>query len=186
MKDKRKNIEDELSEIAPFLANLKKDEIPTESFEVPKDYFNILAANIFDKTTSQPEHVNSEIQEETIIQRNNSTPAQRSLGRYFQWLWNPGFAVAMTSVVILIVAGVYLMKQESSDFGGDLTAADIEQYVAENIENFEIDQLVNMVVSIEETQSKVFPVEMGEIESEDLEKYIEDNFIDDLEIEDLM
>jgi hypothetical protein len=29
-------------------------------------------------------------------------------------------------------------------------------------------------------------VEMGEIESEDLEKYIEDNFIDDLEIEDLM
>lgn len=201
MKDERKDIENELSEIAPFLAKLKEDNIPIETFRVPDDYFDNLSNTIFEKTIFQEESV---IQQPTIATKES---VWANLGRYFQWLWNPGTAVVLTSVVVLVIAGFYLVNQPINDYGSNLTAADIEQYVEENIETFELEQLAELTVVSESKVVKTtkIPVEnsiqnavetpietpvkteaIDNIEIEDLEQYIEENYIDDLDVNDLM
>jgi hypothetical protein len=182
MKDNKKNIQEELSEISPFLAQLKADETPIETFNVPNDYFNQLAHNIFDRTILQEETLVYQQVEPTRQHVNTST--QRSFLRYFQWLWNPGTAVVLTSVLILVVSGIYLMNQESTDYGNDLTAADIEQYIEANIDNFEIEQLASLIANDEVVDFEL-PVELPNVEAEEIEEYIEENFIDDLGINDL-
>jgi hypothetical protein len=180
MKDNKKNIEAELSEIAPFLAKLKKEETPLESFQIPDDYFNQLSKNIFAKTTLQPEASTQTVVNPIIPQKN----IWSNIGRYFQWLWNPGVAVVMTSVVILVISGVYLMNQESTDYGDNLTATDIEQYIEANIENFDLDQLASLAAD-DAVENFDLPVELPNIDSDAIEEYIEDNFIEDLGINEL-
>lgn len=181
MKDNKKNIQEELSEIAPFLAQLKADETSIETFNVPNDYFNQLANNIFNQTILQPEVATQTVVKPIVPQKNTWS----NIGRYFQWLWNPGTAVVLTSTVILVVAGFYLMNQESTDYGADLTTADIKQYVEANIESFEIEQLSSLIAD-DEILDVELPVELQNVESEAIEEYIEENFIDDLGINDLM
>ena len=181
MKDNKKNIQEELSEISPFLAQLKADETPIETFNVPNDYFNQLANNIFNKTILQPEAATQTVVKPTVLQKNTWS----NIGRYFQWLWNPGTAVVLTSTLILVASGFYLMNQESTDYGKDLTTADIKQYIEANIDNFEIEQLSSLIAD-DEVLDFELPVELQNVESEAIEDYIEENFIDDLGINDLM
>lgn len=174
MKDNKNNIQEELSEISPFLAQLKADETPIETFNVPNDYFNQLANNIFNQTILQPEAATQTVVKPIVPQKNTWS----NIGRYFQWLWNPGTAVVLTSTVILVVAGFYLMNQESTDYGADLTTADIEYYIETNIENFEIEQLSSLITNDDVTDVEI-PAELKNIESEAIEEYIEENFITD-------
>lgn len=180
MKDNKKNIQEELSEIAPFLAQLKADQTPIETFNVPDDYFNQLANNIFDKTILQPEAATQTVVKPTVPQKNMGS----NIGRYFQWLWNPGTAVVLTSTLIIVISGFYFMNKTSTDYGADLTVADIEQYIEANIDNFEIEQLSTLIA--DDDADFEMPIELQNIESEAIEDYIEENFIDDLGINDLM
>jgi hypothetical protein len=184
MNDNKKNIKAELSEIAPFLASLKKEEMPLESFQIPDDYFNQLSKNIFDKTILAPELSTQTVVKPILPQKN----IRLNIGRYFQWLWNPGVAVVMTSVVILVISGIYLTNQKSTDYGDNLTTMDIEQYIEANIDNFDLDQLASLVADerIEDFKLSIeLPVELPDIESKAIEEYIEENFIEDLGINDL-
>lgn len=187
MKENKKNIEAELSEIAPFLAQLKKDNIPLDKFEVPTDYFDKLSSEIFEKTI---------LQEEITHQQPSIEPSKESIwvtiGRFFEGLLNPTIAVVLTSFVILVVAGIYLVNQESTDYGNNLTAVDIEEYVEANIETFEIETLANFV-ALDESASIIQPVpstkpsiDIDDINMEDLEEYFEENYMDDIEMNELM
>ncbi|MFK7946219.1 MAG: hypothetical protein AB8G11_01425 [Saprospiraceae bacterium] len=178
MKDKKQHIENELSEIAPFLANLKKDNDSLETFNVPDDYFNKLSDSIFEKTILQPE-----IRTKPTIQQVKSPTIWTTISQYFQWLLRPGVAVIATSVVIVAAVGVYMMNQPAENQMAELTVTEIEEYVEENIEIFDEEQLAELVVTTIETE---VPVTIEDIDAESLEEYIEENFIEDITIDELL
>lgn len=176
MKDKKQHIENELSEIAPFLAKLKKENSTLETFDVPNDYFNNLSDSIFEKTILQPEIV----PKQTV---NESPTIWTTIGQYFQWLLRPGVAVIATSVVIVAAVGIYMMNQPDENQMADLTATEIEEYIEENIESFDEEQLAELVVTTAEATETP---SIEDIESELLEEYIEENFIEDITIDELL
>ncbi len=178
MKDKRQDIEAELSEITPFLTQLKKDNTPIEAFEVPTDYFDKMANTIFQNTIFQ--------NKKTVVPTIIDTPKEsfwKNIQYYLQGLLRPTLVVATTCVVVLTVAGVYLMNNQTNDLALDLTASEIETYLIDNIESFDVEQLTSMV-SGENIVSP--PTLIPEIETKDLENYIEENYIEDFELEELM
>lgn len=178
MKDKKQHIENELSEIAPFLANLKKDNAALETFNVPDDYFENLSNSIFEKTILQPE-----IRTKPTIQQVKSPTIWTTISQYFQWLLRPGVAVIATSVVIVAAVGVYMMNEPNEDELLALTVVEIEEYVEENIEVFDEEQLAALVATTIETEVSVT---IDDIDVESLEEYIEENFIEDIAIDELL
>lgn len=176
MKDKKQHIENELSEIAPFLANLKKENDSLETFNVPDDYFNKLSDSIFEKTILQPEIVSKQtIQKSSIF--------WTTINRYFQWLLRPGVTVIATSIVIVAAVGIYLMNQPTENQMAELTITEIEEYIEDNIEIFDEEQLADLVVLTDEVD---ISTDFEDIESDILEEYIEENFIEDIAIDELL
>jgi len=176
MNTENKKIEEELREIAPFLAKLKAEQTEFVKPEIPKQYFDELSSSIFEQTILQPKAAQDVIQESTIIKEKSR------LQLFFETLLQPNFAVLSMSVVLLIVSGIYLMNHpQTDDMNLEFTAAEIENYVTDNIENFELEQLADLVV-FEETES----FEIPELEKDILEDYIEDNFLEEVELEDLL
>lgn len=176
MKDKKQHIENELSEIAPFLANLKKENTSLESFTVPDDYFSNLSDNIFEKTTLQPEIATKQTVKEI-------STIWTMVNQYFQWLLRPSIAVIATSVLIVAAVGIYLMNQPAESQMADLTVTEIEEYVEENIDVFDEEQLADLVVT---TTTSEIPTTIEDIDSDLLEEYIEENFIEDIAIDELL
>lgn len=176
MKDKKQHIENELSEIAPFLANLKKDNDSLETFNVPDDYFDNLSNSIFEKTILQSDIAATQ----TVTEKST---IWTTFSQYVQWLLRPGVAVIATSVIIVAAIGIYLINQPTENQMAELTVTEIEAYVEDNIEAFDEEQLADLLVTTDEAD---ISTNIEDIEADILEEYIEENFIEDIAIDELL
>lgn len=173
-----KKVVEELMEVSPFLAKLKAEKMEFMKPNVPEQYFDKLTESIFEQTILQPKVAPSIVQEQTIIREKSSIQI------FFERLLQPNFAVLSMAVMLLIVAGVYLVNHpQTDDMNVEFTASEIEAYIEENIEYFDLEQLADLSV-IENEEMKV--IEIPELKEAVLEDYIEENFLDEIMIDDLM
>lgn len=172
MKNNKKEIQDELEKIAPSLSKLKKEEV----FDVPENYFSQL-----------PDQILNEID----FSKNKRVPDPVSSSRSSSWLdqladrlnifFQPRIAVGFAMMILLAVASIFILNNEnaSSNEMADLTSAELENYVKANIDDFEADELMN-VLGDDGTGNWT----EIEIEDEDLNEYLEE-IIDDIDASDL-
>ena len=183
MKDKKQHIETELSEIAPLLAKLKSKDAFATTADVPSDYFNELSNHIFDNTILKTPTSNKPAVQSADLQQSKHT-IWTKVHQYFQNVSRIG--VAAVGTVALVTIGFALLKpseQVIQEASVDLTYDDVEEYIGNNIEIFDEEQLTEYVftsVYIEPT------IIIEEISTEILEEYIDDNLIDDITIDDLL
>ena len=158
---KNKKLQDELHELSPFLAGNKDRE---EGFKVPKDYFS---AQVAEKATPVVEPSRNWLDE---------------LATYLQNLLQPRYALALASVAVLIVAGLFYLN--TGDTGRDcpdllacIPDEMIENYVQSNIDEFD-SRLFAPHLTGNRTSS------MSELPLEDMEEYL-DEVINEMDLEDL-
>jgi hypothetical protein len=172
MKNNKKEIQDELEKLAPSLSKLKKEEVS----DVPENYFSQLPDQILNQIDFSE---NKTIAETVSISRSSSWLDQLTerLAIFFQ----PKMAVGFALMIMLGVASVFTLNDRSrSDTRvADLTSNELENYVKANIDDFEVQELLNLLGNEEEVSWT--EVEIGE---EYLEEYLEE-IIDDLDASDL-
>jgi len=165
-------IRNELEEISPFLAGMKKE----QPFKVPAQYFEQLQDDVL-------QQVKAETQKE-------ANPGLSWLDRgiaSFLLLFQPRYAVGFASIAILLVAGIYFSRIEtdstavSKNTFADLDMEETQEYIASNIEEFESEWLMDL--AMEEG--------FGEEETEtgdETDLYLEEiiNELDDSDLEELL
>lgn len=171
MKNKKKEIQEELEQIAPSLSKLKKEEV----FDIPENYFSQL-----------PDQILSQIdfsKNESKVTQVDTSPKSNWLNQLINQvnlLFQPRMAMGLAMMIILAVASFLVLN---NDDGGDgtilISSAELENYVKENIDDFEDQELFEMLES-EEQESWT---EM-QIEDEELDGYLEE-IIDDIDASDL-
>lgn len=159
--DKRNEIREELNELSPFLSKLKDK---GDGFTTPVNYFDSLSAEIMQKTG-----LNKQKQPGIWEQFINS----------LHLLLQPRYAMALASLAILIVAGLYFLKPNTTNSSfqpimAELTTEEIGDYITSHIDEFEME----LLVEAEEEEVEI-PVEQQE-----MEEYL-DNIIDEIDIEEL-
>lgn len=160
-------IEDELREIAPFLADLRKE---GDGFEVPQDYFSKLSDEMLAKVKPQ------------------SIPSQPGwidqLAGLLQTLLMPQVALRLAIVTGVIVIAVVLFTRQTEDHlyatTNDLSTEEIQKYILHNIDEFDIELITNVIED---------PVILREfstdaLEGEELDKVLEE-MIDEIDIQEL-
>jgi hypothetical protein len=176
MNTENNKIVEELKEISPFLAKLKMEQTEFLKPEIPEQYFDKLTESIFEQTILQPKAASN------TVEKKSPTRKKSTIQIFFERLLQPNFAVLSMAVVLLIVAGVYLVNHpQTDDMNVEFTAAEIESYVVDNIESFDLEQLADLVVL-----ENVEELEVPELQDAVLEDYIEENFLEDVMIDDLM
>lgn len=181
MKDKRQDIEAELSDIAPSLSKLKEDIAFAKMTDIPNDYFDDLSNHIFEKTILA---IDNSTQAAKESYQPHSMTIWTTVRQYLQNLSKVG--VAALGTVTLVIVGIAFLKPaetEVQEVVADLTQEEVEEFITNNIDIFEEEQLsqyVSTALDIETTTT------IDDIETETLEDYIEDNFIDDLTIDELL
>jgi len=176
MNTENKKVMEELKEVSPFLAKLKAEKTAFVKPEIPEQYFDKLTESIFEQTILQPKAAPDIIEEKSLIQEKSGIQI------FFERLLQPNFAILSMAAILLVVAGVYLVNHpQTDDMNIEFTAAEIERYVVDNIEHFDLEQLADLVV-LEDSDI----LEVPELEEAILEDYIEENFLEEVSIDDLM
>lgn len=172
MKNNKKEIQDELEKLAPSLSKLKKEDVSG----VPENYFSQLPEQILNQIDFSK---NKTIAETVSISRSSSWLDQLTerLAIFFQ----PNMAIGFAMMMMLGVATVFTLNDRSgSDTTvADLTSNELENYVKANIDDFEVQELLNLLGNEEEVSWT--EIEIGE---ENLDEYLEE-IIDDLDASDL-
>ncbi len=166
MKNIKKEIQEELKNLAPSLSKMEKK----EGFQIPENYFNELPDQImsqldFSKTSLKKERVSwIEILSEKITV-------------FFQPRIAIGFSMAM-----LMICSIYFLTKNTtttSSAFAELSIAEMENYIEENIEDFDEEILFEFVA-----ENEMNSLGKLEVEDEDLDEYMFE-IIEDLEDEDL-
>lgn len=176
----KKEIEEELKEISPFLANLKKEMPDKAPFKTPKYYFDTLADKVIEKADTKTQSI--------------PPPQYGERPNWFeglqQWVatWlQPRYALAFATVTILAVSGWFFMqKQQSSDLNF-ATTEEIQQYIQENIDDFDLEliQEHGALAEVEPqdnvTEKELFgnDLEKLNISDEEIELYLKENMTGD-------
>lgn len=162
MTDKNK-IKEELKEISPFLASLKKE----SSFNIPKDYFKEL-----------PDEILKQVQEDTSKYSVKFPSLFEQFIQQLQWLISPPRLAGLATVVLLVGGFIFMRNQDTYSHTSEIAVSEdeINSYIAANIEDFEEDLL------LEFTEDNDLSNLFQNIEEEDLDKYLE-NELDNIDLE---
>jgi len=134
---KQDDLKQELEELSPLLQKLKAQDNP---FKTPEGYFASLPDEIITRLRSaeQPQRAPARL-----------SWTDRLLG-FLETLMQPRLAVGLATVALLIAAGVFWLRPENSGAPSEqqlallseLSAEEVSDYITENIETFEEDELV--------------------------------------------
>lgn len=160
-----KNIEQELHELSPLLAKMKKDYRET-GFSVPPNYFKDLTTEVMER-------------EQRIAdngwQVTSTTTWWEQFCSYLNLWWQPRLAVAFT-IISLLVVGTWIYIGENKHAiveSEELSLEELENYVVTNLDDFGEDLLVEF-----QTEPPVLDLEIDEENIEEL--------LDDLDIKDIL
>lgn len=172
MKSNKKEIQDELKKLAPSLSKLKKEEV----FEMPENYFSQLPNQIFNKVDFA--------KNKTVIASTTSSTSRGWLDRMTERLANffqHRVVVGFAMMILLVVASFFILNNEDTSKPqlSDLTSGELESYVKANIDDFEEQELLNVLGNVEgDSWTKM------ELDDEDLDVYLEE-IIDEIDTSDL-
>lgn len=175
MKNNRKEIQEELEKLAPSLSKLKKE----ESFVVPKDYFLEMQKQVMSQL---------DISDETISASNITTPQISWIDQLIEKLnvfFQPRLAVGFGMVLLLAVATFFIIDRSSGESSSiaEISVEEAEAYVLSNIQDFDDDELLDLVAEIE-----VEDISDLNITQDDIDEYMDEmieEFSDD-ELEELL
>ncbi len=123
---KKESLNDELSEISPWLRDMKRQD---DGFRVPDDYFESLEARVFARI------------EEEGARREPVMEATRG-GKWFR----PKMMLAAAALFVAILAAVWLLRPQPEVIvaSTELSDEDVEAYVLANAYEFEPEQLASL------------------------------------------
>jgi len=142
------NIQDELKELSPLLAEIRQEE---EGYKVPHLYFESL--------------------QNKIIRQVNETPQKTGFFARFGWL--RGFAT-VASVAVLLLAGIFLLKNTNDTQVADLENISTEtlaMYLDENADDWDLDLFIEDDFQLNFTDAL-------NLDSDEWEDYIEEELLD--------
>lgn len=163
------NLQKELDNQSPFLAKMKRN---GRGFEVPKDYFKKLPDEIIRQFSidNQPITPNNEVKTSWL------TGVLANLA----WLLQPRPAMAFVSVLLLIFAGLFLLKTPDNSAMttslSEISMEDLELYLSKNIDEFDAETLV---------QSDENLFQNGLNATDEVDAYFEE-IIEETDLEDLL
>lgn len=167
------DINKELKEMAPFLSKLDKSR---EGYEVPFNYFEAL-----------PDEIMRQVQPETSTQHTTSTQNSPSILDWFVSLLQPRYAMALATLICALLIGSYFFNGATDDLSdSDLLAAnisveDVKVYVQENIDEFALDLLAeDGMVDLDYTAL------FNDLNDSELQQYIEEEVLEELDDEDFL
>lgn len=151
------HIQDELKDIAPLLSEIDKSQ---EGFNVPHLYFETFQDKVMNRLAEQPE------------------PESR-FSRFFKTLLQPRYAMALGSVLILLLATTMFLRpveEQNTDILASISTEELSSYLNENIDDFDLDLLM------EDNATSTLDFSDGmDFDLNELEEYIDNDFIDQLE-----
>jgi len=172
MKDIKKEIQEELENLAPSLAKMRKE----ETIEVPQNYFNKLP----DQILSQLDFPKNNTPTENIIATSSVSWIDQMIGSIGA-LFQPRIAIGFGMAIILMGAFLFLNKDMTVRDSGIVTLSDeeLESYIKTNLDEYEEETLFSVFGNEE-----ISDLTETEFEEEELENYMEE-IIDEMEEEDL-
>ena len=183
MKDKDE-LRDEL-ENSPFLKKMKEQ--PGDGFKVPKNYFQHLPNEVMRKVK---EPAPTPVQQPSWLER---------IEQFVKGMVQPRFALALASVIVLVVAGVVFLKDKNAAATlpavtevtlEDISDEELFAYVADNISDFNRQQMLEAAdpelpeVKIQPKPPTLPQTKATQPNLEEMEKYLDEE-IDDIDLEDL-
>lgn len=164
------DIQKELAELSPKLRQIKEK---GAGFKVPDNYFKQLPDDLLQQLAAEAAPSKA-VQPHWLDQ----------LLAPIIWILQPRYAMALASGLILIVAAYFLLRPQAVDevFVQDLTETEISNYIADNIEDFDLNLLIEAggveLDMVPEVTSPEAPIE------EELDEYL-DEIIEDLDLDEL-
>ena len=171
MKNKN-NIQKELKELSPFLLEHKNK---FEGYDVPKNYFKSLPDEIIKQLNIVPEKTVEE-KENWFVQLTQS----------IQYFFQPRYALAYASVALLLIAGVFFIKNIDGENPSEITAVALlndvsdevlNEYISANIGEFD-----ETILTEELADNMDSPLPGLDFENDD---ELMDELIEGLDMEDL-
>lgn len=124
----KKEFEDELREISPFLADLKKSKEGEEPFRTPKFYFDTLADKVMEKAIVKPV-----IPPQYSVRPSFIEMAQKWVASIMQ----PRYAIGFATVALLAVGGWFFIQKNQQNVDSFASTEEIHQYITDNIDDFD-------------------------------------------------
>lgn len=170
--NKKEEIKEELKGLSSMLYELKEQDSP---FQVPEGYFKQFQEDLLDQL--------------------KEPAGQTSKGRSFWnfpklldqvgWLLQPRTALALSSVLVVLVAAWFLFRTNITPSGQDLSFAalsieEIQDYIDNNLDDFD-EETVKEVAQDDQNIQMISP---NAIDSEELDRYL-DEMIEDIDLHEL-
>lgn len=176
---KQDDLKQELEELSPLLHKLKAQENP---FKTPEGYFASLPDELITRLRTEAQPVSAPVRPTSWADR---------LLEFLESLLQPRLAVGLATIAILIVTGLLWLRPETGSepsaseqlaLLSELSAEEVSNYVTENIETFEEEELMLAVAESGIEVENSLP-EM-DLDSQAIEDYLEEA-IQEMDEEDL-
>lgn len=169
----KRSVREELEVISPQLARLKEQVPPVD---IPTGYFDQLSDNVM-----------RQIREEAAITRKPVTesPRQPWWSVLFNTFQQPAYALALASVVILLVSVLVLRPDNQAQTGIELTMSeeDINDYINYHIDDFDLGLLAEEAA--DDPEEELLFMEEEELEKGAMDEYF-DELLDEIDLEELL
>jgi hypothetical protein len=134
------NLHKELADLSPLLNELHQQK---ETFEIPEGYFEQMQLTVLAKMQAEKPSIASP---KAVAQKVSEPSIWQTFVAYSAALLSPKYALAMASVILMTIVSWHLYRTDklTADTCNDLACVsdiEIEQYVEENIDDFEAEQI---------------------------------------------
>lgn len=152
----QKEIQDELTEISPFLAKMRGE---SDGFNVPDNYFDYLSESIMEQVKLTPKL--DSVERPTV-----NDP-------WYAFLFNRKLFAGLATFSVLLVTAMFLFNQPANGNElADISSEEAESYIANNLEEFELTLFLEADLLSEISEE--------EFEESEIDQFLEDN-IDELD-----
>lgn len=162
----KEDFKKELENIAPNLMKIKKQQ-PAEKADLPANFFHNMQLDVLNQVKSESAAF---AEKPKVVHKN-----------WFSFLQKPQISLAFGIGLMLLVAGVFLVKNTAVEplQMAELTEEEVLEYIAQNIEDFD-------AVSLTEISEEYIDFEI-DLDEEELDLFLEESLdqIDEADFENL-
>jgi len=152
---KSTKIDQELEEISPFLAEMRKGE---DAFKIPDNYFDYLSESVLEQVKLEPQL--------SINKKKEKTP-------WYAFLFHRAAVGSMATLAVILAVVLLTDQSQIVDQSlANISSEEFSEYVSTHIEEFEVNDFLeaDLLGNIREI----------ELEEQEIEQYLEEN-IDELD-----